>query len=167
MKRLPALLVLSLITLVLVSGNTAAEAAKKRAFRQATVCGWSNSYVEDKTTSGLHIEVRAGRWKQEDGSLSAACYSEFNTVWRPTVRSFTATVRWYAGSTLLKKTKRTVVNNQRDRGFDLGGAGLYSAKPYDGGLWTKNGKRIWATVTLSKKGYKTKVIKRTSFYGYS
>ncbi|CAM3405579.1 hypothetical protein NODU109028_15555 [Nocardioides dubius] len=159
MKRAIGVIAAGALTASLGTGLATPAEAGKKVFRKAETCAW---YMPPDWEAGLslNLEVSAGHFYAEDGS-SLPCYDQFYDEFRPTVKRFKVTVRWYAGSTRIK-TQRAKVPNTRSRhrkSFRLASSRLAQ----DGTTWTYAGKRVTARVVFTKPGYRTKRVRVTRF----
>lgn len=153
----------SLVVAGLVTGPATATPVASSTLpkiREAFTCGIA---ALDDGPTGLWVDVGAGHWTSASGAVTRPCRTENHAHWHPTLGAFTATVRWYAGTRVIKKQTRTVTNKYgASRWFKLTGDAItYGNTP---SRFRYNGKLLKVTVTMTKKGYAPKVITRWEFY---
>jgi hypothetical protein len=158
MKRATVLLASLLATVLLSVPTASGTASTTKPIRQVSTCGW----VDYDEEISLIAQVQAGHWTDAQGRTVSACGYR-GTRWHRSVDGFTETLRWYVGSTLVKKY---VFRNPNTSAFPqfhwFSRVGIKrGAKP---GTWKLHGALITAKITLRKKGFapRTVVISRFS-----
>ncbi|HEX3931056.1 MAG TPA: hypothetical protein VHW64_10140 [Nocardioides sp.] len=156
----------------LVISGPASDASGLHHFKQAGACGTRESA---EPADFLTAQVGAGRWKVEPGNrvklvpFRKACVSDYlseNQIgWKPSMKRFDASYRWYVGKKVVKKTSGSVHNGAPYGPMGAGARSELKSKhlTYHHGHWSINGHRVSVRITLTKPGYQKATFKVTNF----
>jgi len=154
-----AVAAICLVLSAVVAIGSPAEAAPRK-FREVTVKVMQVYAVshEDRITPLAVVCVGRAVWDPSPAEHSCPSYA-YGSEYLPSVRSFKVTFRWFAGRHVIGKKTLTIKNHTSpvlDKAPTRYLSGSVSAAS---GAWRWKGKPLSLTVTLSKKGYATKVVR--------
>ncbi|MBS4751654.1 hypothetical protein KG112_02385 [Nocardioides sp. zg-ZUI104] len=138
-----------------VAGPT--QAAAKR-FRHVDI--HVDQYHAYGGTMRPEAAVCLGRVIDDEGGVDQrSCTSWHVQAFKPTVRVFTVTFRWYAGKKLFRKRTKRVTDHRGPVTDRLPPKGLRVVGGDFSKDWRYRGKKVSVKVTVKKKGYRTLVVR--------
>jgi len=159
MSRTRPLLVLALLLVLAALLPLAPAGAATKHFSQVYTCGTSDDSDHLGSASDLEARVGLGHWKVPNNP-GHPCAGGRTFV--PSATGITFTFRWYAGTTLIRKSHGHAMVHPGGRYDDLHRAVTTTPGSCH---WLLHGKKVSVRVTLAKKGYATKVVTFACFPG--